>query len=324
VVLNTAGPFAQYGSELVAACVQHGTHYVDITGETPWVRELIDRHHLKAAENSTRIVPFCGFDSVPSDLGVWLMVQAMAQRHGAHCVDVKAGFSGRGGLNGGTVASIVGILGGAGARSFADPFLLDPTGTERTDRPAHADPIAPHYDDDFRAWMAPFFMGPVNTRVVRRSAALLGYGDGFRYREYLRAGGGLLGGAAAVGLSAGTGIGTLAMALPPLRRLAERLAPRPGQGPSEATMQAGWFRCELIARSAAGNRLRGCVADTGDPGNRATTKMVCEAALSLALESGRLPAGAGFGGVLTPASALGPVLVDRLRAAGMTLAVDSA
>ncbi len=323
VVLSTAGPFGLYGSELVAACVRHGTHYVDITGETPWVRELIERHHLRAAENGARIIPFCGFDSVPSDIGAWMMNQAMQQRHGVPCASVKAAFSMRGGLNGGTFASVVNILGGPGARSFADPFLLNPAGVRPPDSSAHADPALPRHDADFKAWLAPFFMAPINTRVVRRSAALLGYGGAFTYQEYLRVGSGILGGAGAASLSAGMGLGQAAMAFSPVRRLAGTVAPKPGEGPSEAAMNAGWFRCELVARTAAGNLLRGRVAGQGDPGNRATTKMVCEAALALALDFDQLPGDARFGGVLTPASGLGDVLVKRLRAAGLTLEVDA-
>jgi short subunit dehydrogenase-like uncharacterized protein len=323
VVLNTAGPFDLYGSALVAACVKHGTHYVDITGETPWVHGLIAQHHAQAAREGTRIIPSCGFDSVPSDMGAWLMMQAMQQRHGGPCVDVKAAFSVRGGLNGGTLASILNIMGSAQAKSFADPFLLNPDTDKPLDVAAHADPVLPRYDTDLKAWMAPFFMGPINTRVVRRSAALLDYGPNFHYQEYLRVGDGLVAGVAAASLSLGMGVSQAAIGFAPVRRLAAAVAPKPGEGPSQTSMDNGSFRCELVGKSADGQRLRGRIADRGDPGNRATTKMLCEAALCLALEGARLPGGAARGGVLTPASGLGQVLVDRLRGAGMTLVVDA-
>jgi len=315
VVLSTAGPFALYGSKLVAACVQAGTHYVDITGETPWVHGLIARHHEQAARDGTRIVPCCGFDSVPSDLGSWLLVQALQGQHGERCVDVKAAFRLRGGLNGGTLASLLNVLDAGQQPAFEDPFLLNPPGTAPADRRRHDDPVAPHFDADFGAWVGPFFMGPVNTRVVRRSAALLDYGSGFHYQEYLRFGRG----AVAAGLSAAASAGALAgrglLSFGPARRLAERLAPAPGEGPSEQRMDGGSFRCELVATGERGTRLRGCIADRGDPGNRATTKFVCEAALLLANggDQGR------SGGVLTPAAALGAAYGQRLRAAGMTV-----
>lgn len=322
VVLSTAGPFALYGSALVAACVKHGTHYVDITGETPWAAEMIAKHHAKAAEDGTRIIPFCGFDSVPSDIGTWLMTQAMQQRHDAACADVTAAFTVRGGVNGGTLASLFNIMGSEQAKLVENPFLLNPGAVKQRDMKANQDPVAPRYDPELKTWLGPFFMSPINTRVVRRSAALLDYGDGFRYQEYLRLGQGWAAGAAAASLSAGMGVSKVAMRFSAVRRIAAMVVPKPGQGPSEASMNNGSFRCELIGRSASGGVLRGRVADEGDPGNRATTKMVCEAALCLALDTDKLPGGAGYGGVLTPAAGLGDVLVSRLRQAGMTLVID--
>lgn len=322
IVLSTAGPFARHGSALVAACVRHGTHYVDITGETPWVHDLIGRHHDEAARRGVRIVPGCGFDSVPSDLGAWLVANELQARHGQRCVEVKAAFSLRGGLNGGTFASLVGMLDSGRQRDLADPFLLNPPGTVPADAARHADPLMAHHDADFDAWLGPFFMGPVNTRVVRRSAALDDdgpYAPGFRYQEYLRFGRGPLAAMAAVG----TGVGSLAvqgaLAFAPLRRVAARLAPAPGEGPSERSMDGGSFRCELVGVGERGARVRGRIAGRGDPGNRATTLFVCESALALAHDAAALPGGARGGGVLTPATAFGAVLAARLRAVGMTV-----
>jgi short subunit dehydrogenase-like uncharacterized protein len=323
VVLSTAGPFALYGSELVAACVRHGTHYVDITGETPWVRGLIDQHHAQAAETGARIIPFCGFDSSPSDLSAWLAHQAMQTRYGEPCARVKAAFSVRGGFNGGTLASMFNLLATGQAKLVADPFLLNPADQRPADAAEHADPTGPRYDTDFSAWLGPFFMAAINTRVVRRSAALLGYAPDFSYQEYLRLGRGPVAAVAAAGLSAGAAVSQAALAWGPVRTLAARLAPPPGAGPSEASMDGGSFRCEWVGTSASGQVVRGRIADQGDPGNRATTKMLCESALALALQLDYLPGGRNLGGVLTPASGLGDVLVQRLRLAGMTLQVDA-
>jgi short subunit dehydrogenase-like uncharacterized protein len=322
VVLSTAGPFARHGSKLVAACVRHGTHYVDITGETPWVREMIDRHHEAAARCGTRIVPGCGFDSVPSDLGAWQVAQALWQRHGERCASVKACYSLRGGLNGGTFASLVNMLETGRSRELADPFLLNPPGTAPADPLPHADPLAPHRDADFDAWLGPFFMGPINTRVVRRTVALSGqapFAPDFRYQEYLRFGRGPGAALAAAGVGFGTLAGQGALAFGPLRRLATALAPAPGEGPSERAMDRGSFRCDLIGVGERGTLQRGCIAGQGDPGNRATTTFVCESALALAVDAAALPGGAAFGGVLTPATAFGAVLAARLRGAGMTV-----
>jgi short subunit dehydrogenase-like uncharacterized protein len=323
VVLSTAGPFALYGSALVAACVAQRTHYVDITGETPWVRQLIDRHHDRAARDGTRIVPCCGFDSVPSDLGAWLVADAVQREAGEPCVRLKACHTIRGGLNGGTLASLLNIAESGGLKALADPFLLNPAGTAPADLAAHADPPGAHRDSDFDAWLAPFVMAAINTRVVRRSAALAGpgsgYGPGFAYQEYLRTGRGAGAAATAAGLASGLGLSLMGLRLAPWRAALRALLPGPGQGPSEQAMDGGSFRCDLIGESASGHRVRGRVAGTGDPGNRATTIFVCESALALAGDVRALPGGAGFGGVLTPASALGAVLARRLAAAGVTI-----
>lgn len=321
VVLSTAGPFALYGSKLVAACVAQRTHYVDITGETPWVRGLIDRHHAQAAAEGTRIIPCCGFDSVPSDLGAWTLVRHF-QALGEASADVKASFSLRGGFNGGTLASALNTFDTGQSAALADPWLLNPAGARPLSRPDDADPMAPHRDADFKAWVGPFFMGPVNTRVVRRSAALLGYGPDFHYQEYLRFGTGAGAALTAAGFSAGMSATQAALKFGPVRALARKLAPAPGQGPSEDSMNRGGFRCELVGHGVRGTVARAKVAANGDPGNRATTVMVCEAALALAQDTRRLPDAGSGGGVLTPASGLGEALADRLRKAGMTLALQ--
>nr|WP_315490128.1 saccharopine dehydrogenase NADP-binding domain-containing protein [uncultured Rhodoferax sp.] len=324
VVLSTAGPFALYGSELVAACVRHGTHYVDITGETPWVKGLIDQHHVAAQRKGARIIPFCGFDSIPSDLSAHLANQAMQQRYGEECVQTKVAFSIRGGFNGGTLASLFNMLASGQSDAMADLFLLNPSGTRPPAAPAHADPIGPRHDADFGAWLGPFMMSTINTRVVRRSAALLGYAPGYAYQEYLRLGKGPVAALAATSLSMGSFTSQAALRLGPIRKLAQKFAPPPGAGPSEASMDGGSFRALWVGHSASGKTVRGMVADKGDPGNRATTKMLCESALALALQLDALPGGPQHGGALTPASGLGDVLVQRLCAAGMTLQVDPA
>ena len=323
VVLSTAGPFARFGSELVAACVRHGTHYVDITGETPWVRKMIDLHHDAAAKSGTRIVPGCGFDSVPSDLGTWLVAQELWQQHDERCTSIKACFSIRGGLNGGTAASMLHALDTGVQDQVDDPFLLNPAGTAPADAAAHRDPAGALRDSDFGGWLAPFVMGPINTRVVRRSAALLAadklYTPDFRYQEYARMGRGTKGALTATTVAVGMAAGRTALGFAPLRHIAARFMPAPGEGPSERAMDQGSFRCELLGVGERGSVQRGRIAGQGDPGNRATTIFVCESALALALDTERLPGGARRGGVLTPSVAFGDVLAARLRGAGMTI-----
>ena len=305
VVLAMAGPFSLYADNLVDACVRLGTDYTDITGETPWIKSLIDRHHERAAEAGTRIVPACGFDSVPSDIGAYVVARYAQRELAVESADVKAFFQASGGLNGGTLATLMQV-----ARDPVQGAQL-------------RDPVVASFDADVVAWIAPFVMGPINTRVVRRSAALFAqwgerYGPNFAYQEYM-AFPGPFGAALATTVAAGTVLAQTSLALGSTRGLLQPLVPKPGTGPSEYAIEHGWFRCELFARTAGARCVRGLIADRGDPGNAATVKFACEAAFALALDKAELPGGASRGGVLTPATALGDVLVRRLHDAGMTL-----
>lgn len=325
VLLNTAGPFALYGTGIVDACVRWKTHYLDITGEPPWVKQLIQRYHDRAAANGTKIIPFSGFDSVPSDLGTYLVVRHLQRQWGTSCRSVKAYFQAAGGLNGGTLASALDLIDSGKWQQMRDPFLLNPP---QHYSPAQAqqsrDPQWIRYERELGAWVSPFFMGAINTRVVRRSCALYDqwqepYGQDFTYQEYLKLDP-PLGGFKAAGMVAGMTLG-LGLLASPLRSLVQSRLPQPGSGPSVAQMEAGWFRCKLLGLTQDGRKVQGVVADRGDPGNRATTKLICESALSLVLGTNTLPGGSRRGGILTPATGLGDVLVERLRRAGMRLEV---
>ena len=322
VVASTAGPFALYSDAVVDACVALGRHYADITGETAWVRRLIDRHHDEAARRGTRIVPLCGFDSVPSDLGAWMVVDFVRRELGQGTREVKVlhGMRG-GGLNGGTLASALNMGESGDWQAMADPVLLSPA-PERTPeaRLAHPDQTAPRFDADFGRWTAPFVMATMNTRVVRRSAALSRawgepYGDHFRYREALAAGGR----ATAHAITLGSAGAYALLRSRAGRALLRRVGPKPGEGPSEETMDRGLTRMWLSGTADDGTRVQGEMTIPGDPGNRATTALLCESTLALALDGERLPPARG--GLLTPATAFGPVLVERLRAAGVEMGV---
>ncbi len=316
VVLSTAGPYAVFGSALVQACVDARTHYCDITGETPWVRSLIDRHHEQALQDGTRIVPFCGFDSVPSDMGVFLLIEAFKAR-GDVCASVKSMFTiGGGGFNGGTVASLMNVAATGQSKAVQDLFLLNPQGNRPLLDAGHEDPISPSQDADFGAWIGPFIMGQINSRVVRRSAALLG--NTLAYQEHMRFGRGAGAAVAAAAVSFGMLGSQAALSYAPVRGFLNRFVPQAGEGPSVEAMDKGFFKCELIGTSSTGGKLRAVVADRGDAGNRATTKMVCEAALALVMDEKRLPKAAG---VITPSVAFGQVLAERMRAAGMRVEV---
>jgi short subunit dehydrogenase-like uncharacterized protein len=317
VVLSCAGPYALYGSKLVSACVKHQTHYCDITGETPWVRKIIDLHHEQALASGTRIVPGCGFDSVPSDLGVHLLMREMKKRHNQECLRIKSAFTlGGGGLNGGTLASLMNMIESGQQKMLNDPFLLNPAESIPSDKKPHRDPLGAHWDEDFKAWLGLFVMGPVNTRVVRRSLALRG--QEAVYQEYLRFGRSLVAGAVAASFGVGSKISMGLMAISPLRKAAQKLIAQPGEGPSAASMARGFFKIQLVGESAQGHKLRAVLGDSLDASNGATVKMMCESALALAENGDRLPAAAG---VITPSVALGDVLAQRLADAGMRVEV---
>jgi short subunit dehydrogenase-like uncharacterized protein len=315
VVLSTAGPFARYGTPIVDACVRLGTDYVDITGETPWMRDIANRYHDAAAARSTRIIPACGFDSVPSDLGALLMSRLLRETLGASSGEVRAYFQFRAGLNGGTVASLLNML------DAPRPADVDPSRAVGDSRVRLVK--TPRYDRERGAWIGPFVMAPTNTHVVGRSLALSDKrqppaGGAFTYCEAMRYDPPL---ARAKAVASALG---LALLFGILKRRATRwlimpLLPKPGQGPSVKTMDEGWFTCELLGIAPDGHQKRGLIRYAGDPGNRATILMVCESALALALDRARLPGGASYGGVLTPATGLGDVLVERLRRAGVVI-----
>ena len=324
ILLSTAGPFSLYGSKIVDACVRYKTHYVDITGEISWVRDLIDRYHDRAAADGTRIIPCCGFDSIPSDLGAYLVVRHLQNALRVDCREVKSFYQIRGGLNGGTFASAANLQESGQAARTRELFLLNPSKTcSEEELRLNRDPREARFDADIGAWATPFVMGIANTRVVRRSAGLFdqwneSYGPEFRYQEFQKFTPPMARAKAFVMLAL---LGTLQASLQTsfTRRLLKALAPKPGQGPSQKTMDNGFFRCDLVGIAADGRKVFGIVSDKGDPGNRATVKFLCESALCLALNADQLPGGPQRGGVLTPATGMGEMLVERLRKAGMRL-----
>jgi short subunit dehydrogenase-like uncharacterized protein len=313
VVATTVGPYAKYGRKLVAACAAAGTHYADLTGETSFMRETIDAHHDQARGTGARIVHNCGFDSIPSDLGVLLLHRAAAEP----LEGTTAAFTVRGGISGGTLDSMRGQLDEARsdkarARTMMDPYALSPDRAKEPELGSERELMRPDHDPVL-GWVAPWVMATINTRVVRRSNALQdwAYGREFRYREVMKAN-------PVVGAAITAGLGSLVagLAFPPTRKVLDRVLPKPGEGPSEKTQANGFFKVEITARGESGRIHRAKVAAQGDPGYAATAVLFGEAALCLALDE--LPSG---GGVLTPATAMGMVLVERLRAAGVTLEV---
>ncbi|OBG75606.1 enoyl-ACP reductase [Mycobacterium sp. E1214] len=335
VVVTTVGPYTRYGLPLVAACAAAGTDYADLTGEAMFVRDSIDLYHKQAADTGARIVHACGFDSIPSDLSVYGLYRAVRDDEAGELAEtdlVLRSFSG--GVSGGTVASMVEVLSTASSdpdarRQLADPYTLS------TDRSAEPD-LGSQPDLPWRRgrkiapelaglWTAGFVMAPYNTRIVRRSNALLdwSYGRQFRYSESMSLGSSPVlapvASAAMTGIGGATfGLGSRYFRLLP-RKLVERILPKPGTGPSAQARERGYYRIETYTTTTTGARYVARMEQRGDPGYKATSVLLGESGLTLALDRDKLP---DLHGVLTPAAAMGDALLDRFPSAGVSLRVD--
>ena len=321
VVLTTVGPYARFGSRLVAACVQSGTDYCDLAGEVQWIRKMIDEHHDEAAATGARIVNCCGFDSVPMDMGVWYLQKSALEKYGRYCSSITTLVRAmKGAASGGTIASMLNLieesLADRGiARTVSHPYCLNPA--DERDGPDQRDQRDARYDEVSGTWTAPFVMAAVNTRVVRRSHALQGfpYGREFRYHEAVIAGRGIRGRLKAVFAVLGLGAFMLAASFRLSRRLMQRfILPEPGDGPDHEAREAGYFNLLQIGTLPDGTIIRARVKGDRDPGYGSTSKMIAECAVCLALDNL-----SSHGGVLTPATAMGRPLHERLQKnAGLT------
>lgn len=317
VVVSTVGPYALYGEPLVRACAESGTDYCDLTGEVQWIRRMIQRYEATATQNGARIVHCCGFDSVPSDLGVHFLQREAMQRFGAPCSRVKLRIKAmRGAFSGGTVASMVNVAKEVRAdpalrHELADPYSICPEGYRPNVRQPNAKGAA--YDADARSWLAPFVMASINTRVVQRSNALSdqAYGADFRYDEAMMMGRGTRGRLRAYGLVAGLGGFMVGVALAPTRALLERFVlPSPGEGPSPESQEKGFYDLRFFGETAAGERLAAKVVGDRDPGYGSTSRMLGEAGVCLARDIAEADRAGGF---WTPATIFGDRLVERLE-----------
>ncbi|MFC7485823.1 saccharopine dehydrogenase family protein [Knoellia sp. CPCC 206453] len=327
VVVTTVGPYAKLGMPLASACAAAGTHYADLTGEVLFVRDSIDANHAEAERTGAKIVHSCGFDSIPSDIGVWKTAQRVAaDGEGALGETVLHVRTLRGGVSGGTIDSMrQQAIEAAGSperrRAVTDPHGLSPDrAAEPPSRNKPTDEFGllgkvqavsgTRYDHVTKRWVAPFFMASFNTRIVRRSNALsdYAYGRDFRYDEVMDTGRGPLG-AVKAGLTSAVLGGLFAgMSTAPTRSVLDRVLPKPGEGPSDETMANGRFVMDVETTTTTGVRYRTRVAAAYDPGYSGTAIMLGQSGLALALDEL-----GSRGGVLTPSVALGEALVTRLE-----------
>ncbi|MGE0214815.1 saccharopine dehydrogenase family protein [Mycolicibacterium sp.] len=331
VVITTVGPYLKYGLPLVAACAAAGTDYADLTGEPLFIRKCIDLYHKQALDTGARIVHACGFDSIPSDLTVFALYRHAA-RDGAGALG-DTNFVVRklaGGVSGGTVASMIEVSRAAATdpearRLLADPYSLSPDRAAEPEFGAQPDArwrrgreIAPELDG---YWVGAFAMAIPNTRIVRRTNALLDYAYGrrFQYAEQMSLGRSPAGPVAAAMATAGNSA-TVALAGRFIHKVPQgvldRVLPKPGTGPSEQTRERGSYVVETYTTTTTGARYRARMSQQGDPGYKATSVLLGESGLALAFDRDKL---SELRGVLTPAAAMGDALLARLPAAGVSL-----
>lgn len=315
VVLTSAGPYSIFGKQLLASCAEQGVDYLDITGETAFISDMIGSHGTIAEQSGAKIIPFCGFDSVPSDLGVYALSKSMKEKFNEPLQSAKGIFSVQGGFNGGTLLSMIAMLESGDWKRMSEPGLLLPKGNNSV--LLVPDSFEVSFEPTLQRWLAPFVMAMINTRVVNRSAALMEkfgnpYSQNFSYTEHHGLGNAwnpipafLL----ANGFKTFQQLGQWSG----FRELLKKFGPKPNEGPSEESRRNGYYHLDIVGKSPSGKEIILTFAGKGDPGNQATVLFACESALAVALERGNLPGGHRRVGFLTPSTGLGDVLLERLK-----------
>jgi len=322
VVLSTVGPYALYGEPLIEACVNNGNDYCDLTGEAYWIKKMLDKYESRAQQTGARIINCCGFDSIPSDLGVYFLQQVSQQQIGNACNDVKLRVKAmKGGVSGGTVASGFEMAKAAKKnpsvrRDMGNPYILcNQASPNRATQPRLLRPL---FDKDFQAWSAPFIMEAINSRIVLRSNSLQCQtsSNDFTYGEAVLTGKGIKGYLRACAVTLGLGSFAIASKNRFLRYLIQQFfLPKPGQGPSQQQQLNGFFDLRIIGKN---NRqtVRVKVLGDRDPGYGCTAKMLAQSGLCMAFDISKSDVQGGF---WTPATAMGETLIKRLiKSAGMS------
>ncbi len=329
VVLTTAGPYSRYGSALVASCAEQGTHYADLAGEVPWIHQMINKWSGQAQATGACIVHCCGFDSMPSDLGVLVLREEMI-RQGLSPARIRYALgASSGGFSGGTIHSLLGVLEDARQNQETAKLVADPNALISPDRVpqsaavhgTHSVVATPRFDAVIGSWTIPFFMGVINERVVRRTNSLSGFplGPDPDYREVIPFGAGVRGRGGATAAAAIAAIFATLLNFRPTRWILRRFfLPKPGQGPKVALQGGGNFAVRLTGISTGGESVSVTVGANRDPGYGATAIMISEIALLLA-QAEETPVPAGFH---TPATAGGLRLVNRLIERGFFFSVE--
>ena len=317
VIISTVGPYLKYGEPLIKACAENGTDYIDLTGEALFIKDMLDKYQQTAKDSGARIVNSCGFDSLPSDLGV-LFTQNCAQKaHGEYCdtinMRVKAA---KGGLSGGTVSSMATIFEEIAKdkslrKQLANPYILNDDAKRPNVRQENVS--LPQWDADNERWVAPFIMASINTRIVHRSNQLRDYqyGRDFKYDEAIWLPAGLKGRLMSYGMTAGIAGFAASMMFKPSRDLLnEHVLPKPGDGPSKSEQENGYFDIRFFGYTNKNHQVLTKVTGDKDPGYGSTCQMLAQSALCLLQDISKEQVAGGF---WTPAAAMGETLIERLQ-----------
>ncbi|WP_428236315.1 saccharopine dehydrogenase family protein [Gracilimonas sp.] len=316
IVITTAGPFSLYGENVIAACAKFGTHYLDITGEVGFIKQMADKYGEMARESGALLIPFSGFDSIPADIAAFLLQKEFDQ---PEKLSIKSYYSISGGFNGGTIATMLNKFETGEYKKMNTPTLLLSQNTEQNiHKPEDAQFFG--FDSAISRWSAPFIMGAINSKVVYKTAELMKeqgapYAESISYSEHSS-----LGRwynpvpffvVSIIVLSI-----TLLGPFEWFRNLLRKIMPAPGEGPSEEQIENGYFKLLAVAEDQDGQKASLNMSYPGDPGNKSTVFFLCESALCLAENSDKLKTKSGF---KTPVSALGELLVQRLSTRGLKI-----
>ena len=308
VICSTVGPYAKYGSLLVKSCIKNKTHYCDLAGEAQWIRKMIDLYHEEAIRNQVKIVNSCGYDSIPSDMGVYFINKNLSKKN----LTIKMRVTGtKGGYSGGTYASMQNIIKEASSdrevrKSLTNPYGLNPVGEQSGHDKRDLSSVV--FDKKIKSWIAPFLMAGINTKIVRRSNALsnYNYGKDFKYDEAVMTGKGIKGQLAGIMLS----IPLILLAAKPgsiLNKIFSFFVPKPGQGPNKKERESGYFSSKFFVFDEHSNSSIFKVTGDRDPGYGSTSKMLGESAVCLAKDNLD-----NTFGIITPSYAMGNNILERL------------
>lgn len=317
VIISTVGPYLKYGEPLIKACAENGTDYVDLTGEALFIKDMLDKYQQTAKESGARIVNSCGFDSLPSDLGVLFTQNCAQKEYGEYCETINMRVkAAKGGLSGGTVSSMATIFEEIGKdkslrKQLANPYLLNDDDNRPNVRQENVN--LPQWDAENERWVAPFIMASINTRIVHRSNQLRDYqyGRDFKYDEAMWLPAGLKGRLMSYGMTAGIAGFAASMMFKPSRDLLnEHVLPKSGDGPSKSEQENGYFDIRFFGYTNKNHQVETKVTGDKDPGYGSTCQMLAQSALCLLQDISKQQVEGGF---WTPAAAMGESLIERLQ-----------